>query len=137
MRQVVRIGRRRQRRVRIGHWIVTESVCVDGAAIVTTPDIDNGAIADRKRSTGGIRQRGPRHPGAGALFVDVDWRVGRVIAARRYDTGVIHRTAVEQYPGHVHVPANAPTVRNRVVLLGDRRSVGKGRPASKQIKLPL
>lgn len=104
---------------------------MDIGTVVATADIDKGPIADGKWATRIIRHRGPRPPGAGALFVNVDRGTDRVIPARGNDAGVVHRRTVEPQSGHVHVRTNAPTVRNRVVPLRGRGGHGEGSPTAK------
>src|SRR6266404_9954764 len=109
---------------------------MDSAAIIATADVDNGTIADCKRSAGCEGQRSLYRPAGSQLLVIVDWNAGRIVAARGYDAGVIQRGAVEPQPGHVHVRPAAPTVGNRVEDLRDRHGRWEHR-ASKQVEFPL
>jgi len=68
---------------------------MDGAAIVTAPDIHKRAIADRKRPAGVERQRGLYRPATSQLFVDIELDAGGVITARGYDARVVNRSSVE------------------------------------------
>lgn len=131
----MRVGRRRQRRVAVRYWVVTQRVCMDRAAIVTASDIDKCTVADRKGSAGGIRQRRLYRPASRELFVDIKRDAGRVITAGGYDAGVINRSSVEPQPGGVQRWPGGPSVGTWIV---DLRDGERGREtASEQVQFAL
>ena len=131
------VARRRQRRISVCYWIVTQRVHVNGAAIVAAPNINKRAIADGKWSAGVKRQRRLYRPTGSQLFVVTDWNAGALISARGHDAGVIYRSSIEPQPVHVHVRPAAPTVGNRIVDLCGCDGRGEWSRASEQVEFPL
>lgn len=110
---------------------------MDIGAVVPATDVYKRAVADDKRATGIIRHRGPDDPAAAALFVDITRHAGSRVSPRGNDARVINRSSVKPQPGDVHVPANAPTVRDRIVDLRDRGCHRVGSSAAEQIQSPV